>query len=83
MTDLLVMTDVVRRLHQPAKLDWSRPPLWAAEWSVNTALIVPIGATSPGAGPVSGQAVSPQAPAASAGAPAPASTTRSLGLMLP
>jgi phage terminase large subunit GpA-like protein len=44
VTDLMVMTDVVRRLHQPARLDWSRPPAWAAEWSSN-ALVVPISAT--------------------------------------
>ena len=70
VTDLMVMTDVVRRLHQPAKLDWSRPPLWAAEWTTN-ALVVPISAAT-GAGAVTGQSASSQAPAASAGVPAPA-----------
>jgi phage terminase large subunit GpA-like protein len=71
--DLMVMTDVVRRLHQPAKMDWARPPLWAADWATN-ALVVSIGASA-GAAAVSGQPVSPQAPAASAGLPAPAVNT--------
>ncbi|WP_428486285.1 terminase gpA endonuclease subunit [Rhodopila sp.] len=62
VTDLMVMADVVRRLHQPAKLDWSRPPLWAAEWDRN-ALIVSIAA-------VARDAEAPAAPVVVA-APAP------------
>jgi len=39
--DLLVMTDVMATLHGLRRLDWDRPPGWAAPWDTN-ALVAPI-----------------------------------------
>ena len=80
VTDLMVMTDVVRRLHQPARLDWTRPPLWAAEWDTN-ALIVPltgavIARPSDDAGTRASTAGAPDPPAAGDSPPAPARRNR-------
>ena len=34
--DLLVMTHVLAHLHGPTRINWSRPPGWAAPWDKNT-----------------------------------------------
>lgn len=53
-TDLMVGTHVIAHLHGLARIDWSRPPAWAATWDVNTAVGAPTPrnatpeATSPG-----------------------------------
>lgn len=40
-TDLMVMTHVLARLHGIGRIDWTRPPAWAAEWDANTAVLSP------------------------------------------
>jgi phage terminase large subunit GpA-like protein len=51
--DLLVGTHVVAHLHGIARMDWMRPPSWAAEWQHNS-MIGPIDLTQSGlqAGPI-------------------------------
>ncbi len=33
--DLMVMTHAIAHLHGLARIDWDRPPGWAAEWGAN------------------------------------------------
>lgn len=37
--DLMVMNHVVAHLHGLPRIDWSRPPSWAAEWDENPTLV--------------------------------------------
>ena len=39
--DLMVIAHVMAHLHGLARLDWSRPPAWAAEWGNNALVITP------------------------------------------
>jgi phage terminase large subunit GpA-like protein len=77
--DLMVGCHVVAHLHGLARINWDRPPAWAAAWDTN----ISIGATT--AGPVAGMA--PTAPAAAPPSAAAGATAlpgpRSLGAMLP
>lgn len=36
--DLMVLTHVVARLHGLSRIDWTRPPPWAAPWETNTSI---------------------------------------------
>ncbi|MDE2469239.1 MAG: phage terminase large subunit family protein, partial [Bradyrhizobium sp.] len=74
--DLMVGCHVLAHLHGLARIDWNRPPPWAAEWGRNPAVVASPGASSatetagmsPGASPQGGR---------------PAATHRPLGAMLP
>lgn len=39
--DLMVGTHVAARLHGLRRLNWQRPPAWAAEWDRNTMIVAP------------------------------------------
>ena len=56
--DLMVMSHVTAHLHGLARIDWLKPPAWAAEWASNsligpadaaTLVAVPVQPASPGA----------------------------------
>jgi phage terminase large subunit GpA-like protein len=64
--DLMVMCHVVAHLHGLARIDWARPPAWAAEWDKNS--MVSAGAPSKPAESV-GVPVYPPSAAAPAGPP--------------
>lgn len=38
-TDLMVMSHVIAHLHGLARLNWARPPIWAAAWNDNSTLV--------------------------------------------
>lgn len=65
-TDLMVMTHVVARLHGVGRIDWTRPPAWAAEWDKNALIVkpdAPVAETMPPPAPPSdANAVRPAAP---------------------
>lgn len=39
--DLMVMTHGVAHLHGVSRIDWTRPPAWAAEWDTNPMVVMP------------------------------------------
>ncbi len=39
--DLMVMAHVVAHLHGLGRIDWQRPPAWAAEWDDNPMVFIP------------------------------------------
>jgi phage terminase large subunit GpA-like protein len=63
--DLMVMTHVMARLHGIGRIDWDRPPSWAAAWDMN-ALVGEAGAVAEAV------AAAPAAPAPAPPRPAPA-----------
>ena len=50
-TDLMVLSHVAAHLHGLSRLDWTRPPAWAAAWDDN-ALVAPL---PPDSAPATGQ----------------------------
>src|SRR5262249_12639864 len=78
--DLLVGTHVVAHLHGIARMDWTRPPSWAAEWQHNS-LIGPIGLVQSD-GPPGVFSGSDMPLFKTDGSSAPAASSRSIGSML-
>jgi phage terminase large subunit GpA-like protein len=72
--DLLVGTHVIAHLHGLARMDWTRPPSWAAAWEHNS-LIGPIDPAQADSPP--GQSVASAMPLFAAARPEPASAWRS------
>jgi phage terminase large subunit GpA-like protein len=44
--DLMVISDAIARLHGLARINWERPPAWAAPWDKNPAILPPQAAES-------------------------------------
>lgn len=63
--DMMVGCEVVARLHGLHRIDWSRPPAWAAPWEANTGIV-----------PADAAAAVAEAPAASPPVAAVAATDR-------
>ncbi len=88
-TDLLVGTHVIAHLHGLARVDWTRPPTWAATWDINS-LIGPIEPqdgstrtdTEAAAHPVMSARLAPVPAGLPSPPPAPSDTSRSLGARL-
>lgn len=47
VTDLMTMSDALARLHGLPRINWERPPGWAAPWDSNTMVGMPPEATAP------------------------------------
>jgi len=69
--DLMVGTHVVAHLHGLPRIDWERPPLWAAEWDRN-ASVLPADAAAEAAAKLAEAAALPGRPPPLPGAPLPA-----------
>lgn len=66
--DLLVMADALARLHGMRRIDWTRPPAWAAAWDDNSMVGAPVVEAHPQAA-----VAEPPAAAAASVLPPPAS----------
>lgn len=73
--DLMVGCEVVARLHGLHRIDWERPPVWAAAWETNTMIVAtptaPDAVQLPGS-PATGAVRLPVVPVPSPAAPPPA-----------
>jgi phage terminase large subunit GpA-like protein len=47
--DLMVLTHVMAHLHGLARIDWAKPPSWAAPWDTNSSLIAGSAISAPSA----------------------------------
>jgi phage terminase large subunit GpA-like protein len=73
--DLLVMTHVAAHLHGVARIDWTRPPGWAAEWERNSLIVAAVPSASAMPAAVAPPIAFPSSPATQAARAAPPTST--------
>lgn len=61
--DLLVMTHVAAHLHGLARINWERPPSWAAPWDTNATVVAGAPETAPTVASAITKTTAPAAPA--------------------